>query len=82
VWNICNEHFEILAMQAFQRTLEFEEELAEKFSGGTTNARNKETASDDEDEGGEHNKIVSDIRKKYEKKLAGPSDEAEQVSAV
>ncbi|CAD6343762.1 unnamed protein product [Miscanthus lutarioriparius] len=63
---------------AFQRTLEFEEELAEKFSGGTTNARNKETASDDEDEGGEHNKIVSDIRKKYEKKLAGPSDEAEQ----
>ncbi|XP_066307747.1 vacuolar protein sorting-associated protein 53 A-like [Miscanthus floridulus] len=63
---------------AFQRTLEFEEELAEKFSGGTTNARNKETASDDEDEGGEHNKIVSDIRKKYEKKLAGPGDEAEQ----
>jgi len=63
---------------AFQRTLEFEEELAEKFSGGTTNARNKETASDDEDEGGEHNKIVSDIRKKYEKKLAGPSDEAVQ----
>ncbi|KAL5673039.1 hypothetical protein ACJX0J_017345, partial [Zea mays] len=60
---------------AFQRTIEFEEELAEKFSGGTTNARNKETTSDDEDEGGGHNKIVSDIRKKYEKKLAAPSDE-------
>lgn len=60
---------------AFQRTIEFEEELAEKFSGGTTNARNKETTNDDEDEGGGHNKIVSDIRKKYEKKLAAPSDE-------
>ncbi|PWZ33570.1 Vacuolar protein sorting-associated protein 53 A [Zea mays] len=63
---------------AFQRTIEFEEELAEKFSGGTTNARNKETTSDDEDEGGGHNKIVSDIRKKYEKKLAAPSDEVGQ----
>ncbi|AQL03332.1 Vacuolar protein sorting-associated protein 53 A, partial [Zea mays] len=62
-------------MQAFQRTIEFEEELAEEFSGGTTNARNKETTSDDEDEGGGHNKIVSDIRKKYEKKLAAPNDE-------
>ncbi|RCV28648.1 hypothetical protein SEVIR_5G425600v4 [Setaria viridis] len=60
---------------AFQRTLEFEEELAEKFSGGTATARNKESASDDEDESGEHNKIVSDIRKKYEKKLAAPNDE-------
>ncbi|WVZ67748.1 hypothetical protein U9M48_016788 [Paspalum notatum var. saurae] len=63
---------------AFQRTLEFEEELAEKFSGGTKNAKNKESASDDEDEGGKQNKIVSDIRKKYEKKLAAPSDEVEQ----
>ncbi|KAF8664927.1 hypothetical protein HU200_054245 [Digitaria exilis] len=63
---------------AFQRTLEFEEELAEKFSGGTVTARNKESASDDEDEGGEHNKIVSDIRKKYEKKLAAPNDGVEQ----
>ncbi|KAL5651506.1 hypothetical protein ACJX0J_036964, partial [Zea mays] len=64
-----------LEAQAFQRTIEFEEELAEEFSGGTTNARNKETTSDDEDEGGGHNKIVSDIRKKYEKKLAAPNDE-------
>ncbi|RLN04853.1 hypothetical protein C2845_PM13G16550 [Panicum miliaceum] len=63
---------------AFQRTIEFEEELAEKFSGGTGTARNKESASDDEEEGGEHNKIVSDIRKKYEKKLAAPNHEAEQ----
>ena len=63
---------------ALQRTLEFEEELAEKFSGGTTTARNKELESDDENEGTEHNKIVSDIRKKYEKKLGVPNDEAEQ----
>ncbi|KAG2602721.1 hypothetical protein PVAP13_5KG704800 [Panicum virgatum] len=63
---------------AFQRTIEFEEELAEKFSGGTGTARNKESASDDEEEGGEHNKIVSDIRRKYEKKLAAPNHEAEQ----
>ncbi|KAL6613977.1 hypothetical protein ACP70R_036247 [Stipagrostis hirtigluma subsp. patula] len=62
---------------AFQRTLEFEEELAEKFSGGTTTARNKESGSDDEEEGVERNKIVSDIRKKYEKKLA-VTDEVEQ----
>ena len=71
-----------LAMQAFQRTIEFEEELAEKFSGGTGTARNKESASDDEEKGGEHNKIVSDIRRKYEKKLAAPNHEAEQVSVV
>ncbi|KAL6840013.1 hypothetical protein ACP4OV_029823 [Aristida adscensionis] len=63
---------------AFQRTLEFEEELAEKFSGGTTTARNKESGSDDEDEGVERNKIVSDIRKKYEKKLAVPNDGVDQ----
>ncbi|VAH66728.1 unnamed protein product [Triticum turgidum subsp. durum] len=35
---------------ALQRTLEFEEELAEKFSGGTTTARNRELESDDEAE--------------------------------
>ncbi|CAM0884210.1 unnamed protein product [Alopecurus aequalis] len=63
---------------ALQRTLEFEEELAEKFSGGNTTARNKELESDDENEGAEQNKIVSDIRKKYEKKLGVPNDEVEQ----
>ncbi|KAG8078798.1 hypothetical protein GUJ93_ZPchr0007g5926 [Zizania palustris] len=60
---------------ALQRTLEFEEELAEKFSGGTTTSRNKNLASDDENEDTGHNKIVSDIRKKYERKLAVPNDE-------
>ncbi|XP_015688115.1 vacuolar protein sorting-associated protein 53 A isoform X2 [Oryza brachyantha] len=62
---------------ALQRTLEFEEELAEKFSGGATSTRNKESASDDENEDTGRNKIVSDIRKKYEKKLAVPNDETE-----
>ncbi|XP_008793539.2 vacuolar protein sorting-associated protein 53 A [Phoenix dactylifera] len=57
---------------ALQRTLEFEEELAEKFSGGTTGSQNREFEGDAEetDEGEKHNLLVSDIRKKYEKKLA------------
>ncbi|XP_073107578.1 vacuolar protein sorting-associated protein 53 A [Elaeis guineensis] len=57
---------------ALQRTLEFEEELAEKFSGGTTGSQNREFEGDVEetDEGEKRNLIVSDIRKKYEKKLA------------
>ncbi|CAM8925202.1 unnamed protein product [Rhodiola kirilowii] len=54
---------------ALQRTLEFEEELAEKFGGG---ARSTERGSDSEenDKAESNNRIVSDIRKKYEKKLA------------
>ncbi|CAL9090122.1 unnamed protein product [Musa acuminata var. zebrina] len=64
---------------ALQRTLEFEEELAEKFSGGTASTRNKELGNDVEESGeGESNRqIVSDIRKKYEKKLAMQHGEAE-----
>lgn len=45
--------------------------MAEKFSGGTARTRNTEFGSDEETGEGESNKkIVSDIRKKYEKKLA------------
>nr|XP_018682408.1 PREDICTED: vacuolar protein sorting-associated protein 53 A-like isoform X2 [Musa acuminata subsp. malaccensis] len=66
---------------ALQRTLEFEEEMAEKFSGGTASTHDKELGSDVEETGlGESNKqIVLDIRKKYEKKLAVQhgGDEAE-----
>ncbi|XP_057980569.1 vacuolar protein sorting-associated protein 53 A isoform X2 [Malania oleifera] len=52
---------------ALQRTLEFEEELAEKFGG----VRSREIGSDiEETEGENKSQIVSDIRKKYEKKLA------------
>lgn len=71
----------LFTFQALQRTLEFEEELAEKFSGGTASTRNKELGNDVEESGeGESNKqIVSDIRKKYEKKLAMQHGEAETV---
>ncbi|XP_077219869.1 membrane trafficking VPS53 family protein isoform X2 [Tasmannia lanceolata] len=57
---------------ALQRTLEFEEELADKFSGGTTGSRNREIGSEIEeiDKGENNSQTISDIRKKYEKKLA------------
>lgn len=55
---------------ALQRTLEFEEELADKFGGNAT-SRDKDVGSDEEvDEAKNKTQIVSDIRKKYEKKLA------------
>ncbi|GKV10745.1 hypothetical protein SLEP1_g22066 [Rubroshorea leprosula] len=54
---------------ALQRTLEFEDELAEKFGGG---AQSRDIGNDIEEIGkGQNNsQNVSDIRKKYEKKLA------------
>uniref|UniRef100_A0A7N0T4R0 Vps53 N-terminal domain-containing protein n=1 Tax=Kalanchoe fedtschenkoi TaxID=63787 RepID=A0A7N0T4R0_KALFE len=48
---------------ALQRTLEFEEELAEKLGAGTRST-----------EKGSNSNFVSDIRKKYEKKLAANQD--------
>ncbi|CAK9325337.1 unnamed protein product [Citrullus colocynthis] len=62
---------------ALQRTLEFEDELAEKFGGG---ARGKESGNEIEEFGREdsNSQNVSDIRKKYEKKLAvhqGPEND-------
>ncbi|XP_009628653.1 vacuolar protein sorting-associated protein 53 A isoform X2 [Nicotiana tomentosiformis] len=56
-------------LMALQRTLEFEEELAEKFGGGT---RSKDAVDDSEEteRSGNKSQTVSDIRKKYEKKLA------------
>ena len=49
--------------------MEFEEELAEKFGGGT---RSKDAVDDSEEteRSGNKSQTVSDIRKKYEKKLA------------
>ncbi|CAH9093474.1 unnamed protein product [Cuscuta epithymum] len=53
---------------ALQRTLEFEEELAEKFGSGS---RSKESYNaEDIDRLGQNSQTVSDIRKKYEKRLA------------
>nr|KAJ0217366.1 hypothetical protein LSAT_V11C300154220 [Lactuca sativa] len=53
---------------ALQRTIEFEEELAEKFGSSST----KSVMSDIEevDKGENSTQIVMDIRKKYERKLA------------
>ncbi|MED6151359.1 HIT domain protein [Stylosanthes scabra] len=54
---------------ALQRTLEFEDELAEKFGGGT---QNREVGNEIEDigRGANSGSNASDIRRKYEKKLA------------
>ncbi|KAF1895195.1 hypothetical protein Lal_00043840 [Lupinus albus] len=54
---------------ALQRTLEFEDELAEKFGGG---AQNREIGNEIEEIGRGANSSInaSDIRKKYEKRLA------------
>ncbi|KAI3756849.1 hypothetical protein L1987_56672 [Smallanthus sonchifolius] len=53
-------------VQALQRTIEFEEELAEKFGGGD----NTKKVTSDIEELDKGNQTVMDIRKKYEKKLA------------
>lgn len=51
---------------ALQRTIEFEEEMAEKFGGGSSSR----DVVVDIDEGENNSQIARDIRKKYEKKLA------------
>uniref|UniRef100_A0A7C9ER58 Uncharacterized protein n=1 Tax=Opuntia streptacantha TaxID=393608 RepID=A0A7C9ER58_OPUST len=56
-------------LMALQRTLEFEEELAEKF-GGSSQTKETRSDADDLDKGENTSQSVSDIRKKYEKKLA------------
>lgn len=62
-----------------QRTLEFEEELAEKFGGGS---RSRESERDNvEDKVESNNQIVSDIRKKYEKKLAAHHGSENEVAS-
>lgn len=68
-------------MQALQRTLEFEEELAEKFGGDT---RRKDIGGDIEevDKGENSSQTVSDIRKKYEKKLAANQGSGTEVCII
>ncbi|KAL6565339.1 HIT domain protein [Orobanche gracilis] len=66
-------------LMALQRTLEFEEELAEKFGGGS---RSRESGSDVGEDMVDNNPKVSDIRKKYEKKLTahhGSENEEQEV---
>jgi hypothetical protein len=64
--------------QALQRTLEFEDELAEKFGGGT---QNREVGNEIEEigRGANSSSSASDIRKKYEKKLAAHQGSESEV---
>lgn len=59
-------------VQALQRTIEFEEELAEKFggSGNTEKVISNTVELDKGENSNQTNQTVMDIRKKYEKKLA------------
>ncbi|KAL8235754.1 hypothetical protein R6Q59_016835 [Mikania micrantha] len=56
-------------LMALQRTIEFEEELADKF-GGSGSSRAVTDDFDDSDKTENNSQTVLDIRKKYEKKLA------------
>nr|GEV63090.1 integrase, catalytic region, zinc finger, CCHC-type, peptidase aspartic, catalytic [Tanacetum cinerariifolium] len=59
--------------KALQRTIEFEEELAEKF-GGSGSSRNITDAFEEIDKSKSNDQILLDMRKKYEKKLAAHQD--------
>ncbi|KAJ0762596.1 putative vacuolar protein sorting-associated protein [Helianthus annuus] len=56
-------------LMALQRTIEFEEELADKF-GGSGSSRTVTDGFEETDKTENNNQTVLDIRKKYEKKLA------------
>nr|XP_043630571.1 vacuolar protein sorting-associated protein 53 A-like [Erigeron canadensis] len=55
-------------LMALQRTIEFEEELAEKF-GGSCSTKSVANDFEDVDKVENSNQIVMDIKKKYERKL-------------
>ncbi|EFJ16271.1 hypothetical protein SELMODRAFT_421950 [Selaginella moellendorffii] len=59
-------------LQALQRTLEFEEELAERFGMGSDKA-------EDQDEGEGDEQSASALRRKYEKQLAVKGGRSSQV---
>lgn len=71
----------ICFLQALQRTLEFEDELAEKFGGGT---QSREVGNEIEEigRGGNSGSSASDIRKKYEKKLAAHQGSGSEVCII
>nr|GEW56032.1 uncharacterized mitochondrial protein AtMg00810-like [Tanacetum cinerariifolium] len=60
---------QILKSHALQRTIEFKEELAERF-GGSGSSRNVTNAFEETDKSESNDQIILDIRKKYEKKFA------------
>lgn len=60
--------------------MEFEEELAEKFG---SSSRSKEASNaEDIDRVGQNNQTVSDIRKKYEKRLAAHHGSENEVCII
>ncbi|KVH91168.1 Vps53-like, N-terminal [Cynara cardunculus var. scolymus] len=69
---------------ALQRTIEFEEELAKKFSGsGSGSSKSVESDIEEIDKREGNNQTVMDIRKKYERKLAahqGNEDDDKDVN--
>ncbi|XP_028778013.1 vacuolar protein sorting-associated protein 53 A-like, partial [Neltuma alba] len=66
---------------ALQRTLEFEDELAEKFGAGT---QSREIGNEIEEigRGGNSSSSASDIRKKYERKLAAHQGSGNEVGIL
>ncbi|KAI7742047.1 hypothetical protein M8C21_030053 [Ambrosia artemisiifolia] len=69
-------------LMALQRTIEFEEELADKF-GGSGSSRTVTDGFEETDKTENNNQAVLDIRKKYEKKLAahqGNQDEDKDLA--
>lgn len=65
-------------VQALQRSIEFEEELAEKFGSSGSN-KSVITEIEEVNKGENNNQIVMDIRKKYEKKLAAHQGNQDDV---
>nr|GEY79431.1 vacuolar protein sorting-associated protein 53 A [Tanacetum cinerariifolium] len=68
--------------RALQRTIKFEEELAENF-GGSGSRRNVTDTFEETDKSKSNDQIVLDIRKKYEKKLAaqqGSQDDDKDIA--
>lgn len=66
-------------VQALQRTIEFEEELADKF-GGSGSSRTVTDGFEETDTTENNNQTVLDIRKKYEKKLAAHQGDQDDVN--
>nr|GFD26743.1 membrane trafficking VPS53 family protein [Tanacetum cinerariifolium] len=64
---------------ALQMTIEFKDELAEKF-GGSGSSINVIDAFEEIDKSESNDQIVLDIRKKYEKKLAAHQGNQDDVS--
>ena len=56
-------------LQALQRTLEFEEELAERFGGGEGPKKQEEESDDEGFDSKDGELTASAIRKKYQKQL-------------